>query len=138
MKALTCILFISLNFLNLFIFQPRILPIKILKYLFMILGSLILCAMLISVFINTSNEIRLNTFFLIYASFVIITIISIANKLSHMMVDYLVHFHQKYNEANLNRGLVKFLIQNKGNLKRTFTIIWFLGSLIMLLGVWKK
>jgi len=62
--------------------------------------------------------------------------INLFNQLFHFMVDTVVGFHQKNNVANLNRQPIKFFVSNQTKLKQIATIIWFLGSALMLYGAW--
>lgn len=137
MKIAIYLVFTFLIFASLFIISNKNSPSKLLKILFVILGSLIICAMLLSAFIDiTPQEIKSNVFFAIYVSCIIVIVVSIANHLSHMLINYIVYFHEKNNFANINKNPIKFLIEKKILIKKIFTIIWFLGSLIMLSGIW--
>jgi uncharacterized membrane protein SpoIIM required for sporulation len=62
--------------------------------------------------------------------------INFANQGFLYMVDSIVEFHQKNNETNVGRQPIKFFIVNQINLKQVATIIWFLGSVLMLYGIW--
>ncbi len=71
-----------------------------------------------------------------YVSMLIILSIKFISIMYHRMVNIIIQFHQRYNEVNLNRNPIKFLMENQVKLKRIFTIIWFLGSIVMLSGIW--
>lgn len=137
MKIAIYLVFIFLIFASLFIISTKNSPSKLLKILFVILGSFIICAMLSSAFINiTPQETKSNIFFTIYVSCIIVIVISIANHLSHMLINYIIYIHEENNSENINRNPIKFLIEKKILLKKILTFIWFLGSLIMLSGIW--
>ena len=68
MKVMVCILFAVLIFVSLFILASKYSPNKVLKTLLLSLGGLVLCAIIVSAFINTSNEINSNIFFIIYVT----------------------------------------------------------------------
>jgi len=69
-------------------------------------------------------------------SLIVIAMINFANQLFSYMVDLVVAFHQKNNVANIGRQPIKFFIVNQVVLKQGATVIWFLGSALMLYGIW--
>jgi amino acid transporter len=69
-------------------------------------------------------------------SLIVIALINFANQLFFFMVDSIVEFHKKNNAANINRQPIKFFIVNQIKLKHVATLIWFLGSALMLYGIW--
>ncbi|MBS7566755.1 hypothetical protein KHS38_20285 [Mucilaginibacter sp. Bleaf8] len=75
-------------------------------------------------------------FFSSIFALLVVLMINLVNQFFFYMVDTVVSFHQKNNTANLDRQPVKFLVSNQDTLKRAATIIWFLGSALMLYGIW--
>ncbi|MGY4385184.1 amino acid transporter [Pedobacter sp. UYP24] len=69
-------------------------------------------------------------------SLIVISMINFANQFSFYMVDAIINFHQKNNAANVGRQPIKFFIDHQIRLKQFATVIWFLGSALMLYGIW--
>jgi len=136
MKIVLFLVFVILNYVMLFIVIPKISPNKSLKTLGIILGCLILCAMILSAFLKPINDINSNIIFMLYVSIIIIIGINIANLLSHMLVNYIIYFHEKFNTANIDKNPIKFLIEKRENIKKAFTIIWFILATVILAGNW--
>ena len=47
----------------------------------------------------------------------------------------IIGFHQNYNESNLNKNPVKFIIEKHEDIKNGFKILFFLGSFLIYYGV---
>jgi hypothetical protein len=101
-----------------------------------IIVASIVVALIIKLFGFTLNYAAGNAFIAAVLSVIIISVINLFNQLFHFMVDSVVGFHQKNNAANLNRQPVKFFVSNQTTFKRVATVIWFLGSALMLYGLW--
>ncbi|MET4014236.1 uncharacterized protein (DUF486 family) [Mucilaginibacter sp. UYP25] len=69
-------------------------------------------------------------------SLIVIAIINFANQFFFYMVDAIITFHQKNNAGNIGRQPIKFFIDHHTRLKQVATLIWFLGSALMLYGIW--
>ncbi len=69
-------------------------------------------------------------------SLIIISMINFVNQFFFYMVDSVVAFHQKNNVDNVGRQPIKFFIVHQIRLKQIATVIWFLGSALMLYGIW--
>jgi amino acid transporter len=69
-------------------------------------------------------------------SLIVIAMINFANQAFSYMVDVVIEFHRKNNADNLGRQPIKFFIDNQTRLKQVATVIWFLGSALMLYGIW--
>lgn len=134
MKIIIFILFIVVNFINLKIIQPKIPPKKALKYLCLMLVLVILCAMFISFFKQETSTNNIS--FLFYVSIVILIFISIANQISHLIINNVIIFHKRNNVKNLNRNPIKFLINYQETVKKVVTIIWIINSTVILMGLW--
>jgi len=52
------------------------------------------------------------------------------------MIDAVATFHQKNNADNLSRQPIKFLIDHQTGLKKAAAVVWFLGAVLMLYGIW--
>lgn len=69
-------------------------------------------------------------------SLIVISVINFINQFFSYMVDSIAGFHRKNNANNLGRQPVKFLIDHQTNLKVAASVIWFLGTALMLYGIW--
>lgn len=69
-------------------------------------------------------------------SLIVISLLNFVNQFFSYMVDSIVAFHQKNNASNLGRQPIKFFIENQTKLKQVASVIWFLGSVLILYGIW--
>lgn len=67
---------------------------------------------------------------------VIMAMLNGMNVVFHSMVEAQIAFHQRFNAANLHRFPISFLIEQRQGLKAFGTIMWCLGAVLMLYGVW--
>ena len=75
----------------------------------------------------------------IFAAFftiVIMAMINIANVVFRGMVDAVIAFHEQHNASNLDRFPISALVRHRDHLKTFASIVWCLGSALMLYGVW--
>lgn len=136
MSILVYVIFVIFIFFSMFVMSPKITIKKNIVIQLSLLGIIIFIAMIFSAFSRSKIEVQSNIIFTIYVSIVITIMINIANQLSHLLVDSIINFHQKFNSNNINKNPIRFLINKKTEIKKNFTIIWFMGSLIMLSGLW--
>lgn len=85
--------------------------------------------------VHPSREIR-TYLIMIFITAEIVSGLNIGNVVFHGMAVSLIAFHQKYNSARLHRFPISFLIKRRDHLKILGTIMWCLGSILMLYGVW--
>lgn len=69
-------------------------------------------------------------------SLIVISMINFADQLFSYILDSVIKFHETNNAANLGRQPIKFFIDNQVHLKQAASAIWFLGSVLMLYGIW--
>ena len=134
MNYLGLLLFVLVNYFSLFILSNQVQPNKLLNGCILLLVITIFSAMIIN-FMNIKVNVN-GKYFTIYISVLIVLIIGVANILTSRLLDIIVQFHQRYNEANLNRNLIKFIIENQKSFKKVFSVIWFIGGIVMLAGNW--
>lgn len=75
-------------------------------------------------------------FFAAFFTVIVMAMTNIANVAFRGMVDAIVGFHQRNNSANLDRFPISALIRHQDRLKTLASIVWRLGSGLMLYGVW--
>jgi hypothetical protein len=140
MKIILWLLFVSLNLWLLFVLSKKIDRPVLIKGFILLMPAVIVIWLLIALSCRVLGFIPAAGFFDIFMaafmSFMIIAMINIFNQLFYYMLDAVNSFHQKNNAGNLNRQPIKFFIDNQTMLKRAASIIWFLGSALMLYGVW--
>lgn len=136
---LVCVL---INFYLLFFLSKRLeRPLLVKTFIALIpaaviLGVLVMLLMKAVKFMPDANFTA--AFFSIFFSIIVISMTNLANQLFSYMVDYIANFHQENNAANLNRQPIKAFVTQQGLLKRGAAVIWFLGSALMLYGVWAE
>ena len=134
MNYLGLLLFVLVNYFSLFILNNRIQPNKLLNGCIILLLLTIFSAMMISL-MNIKVNVN-GRYFAIYVSVLIVLIICVANILTSRLLNIIIQFHQRYNEANLNRNPIKFIIENQKIIKKVISVIWFIGGTLMLAGNW--
>lgn len=140
MKIFCWLLFVGINFWLLFFLTKKFERSFLLKTFALGIPVLFVTAVAI-ILLMAATKLKPGDsfeFFFISSMFALLVLIMInlANQFFFFMIDSVVSFHQKNNAANIERQPVKFLISNQDALKRISTIIWFLGSALMLYGIW--
>lgn len=140
MKIVLWLLFVVLNLWLLFVFSKKFDRPVLIKGFILLIPAVCIIALLIAL---SSRALSfhagpgfMEVFLAIFFSFVIIAMINLFNQLFFYMLDTIIAFHQKNNAENLNRQPIKFFITNRDSIRQVATIIWFLGSALMLYGTW--
>ncbi len=134
-NAIMLIISLCLNYFLMFKIFVKYTHTKVLKICTTLLFLILVCAMIVNAFSYLRFDYS-SLFALIYVSLVIIVSISIANQLSAIIIDKIAAFHQIYNVQNRERPFLRLLIDNKEKFKKSTTLIWFIGSAIMLTGLY--
>ena len=140
MRYILFVIFICINGYFLFIlskkqerpFLLKIFPISIpvVVVLFFIIGLIV---KLLSVQMNYHISQALISAMM---SLIVIAMVNFANQAFSYMIDAVAKFHQKNNASNLGLQPVKFLIDHQTSLKKMAAMVWFLGAILMLYGIW--
>ena len=140
MKVTGWLILVALNFWLLFFYTRNIERQILIRRFIWAIPVIIVVSIAVALIIRlcgfTLNYDAGNAFIAAVLSLIIIAMINLFNQLFHFMIDSVVGFHQKNNAVNLNRQPIKFFVSNQAILKRAATVIWFLGSALMLYGVW--
>lgn len=140
MKIICWLFFVSVNFLFLFVFTKGLDRPLLFKIFISLIPGLVIFAVIIMVLLKISgyepDQNFEQIFFSIFFSLMIIIVINLFNQFFFFMIDSVVTFHKKNNVGNLDRNPIKFLINKQDILKKATTVIWFLGSALMLYGAW--
>lgn len=140
MSYLLTVILICLNFYLLFYFSkkferpfllklfPAMIPVVII--IFFGIGFVLKLAHIQMNFITSQALISA------MMSLIVISIINFTNQFFSYMVDSIIEFHQKNNANNLGKQPIKFFIDHQIKLKQVTSVIWFLGSVLMLYGIW--
>lgn len=140
MKILCWLLFVALNGYLLFIFAKKFERAYLMKLFAagvpVVIVSFVVFALLIRLLGLHPNYVI--TFYAISTmmSLNLICLINFINQFSHYMLQHVIQFHQQHNAANVHRQPIKFFVDNQHTMMRVATVIWFLGSALMLYGVW--
>jgi hypothetical protein len=140
MKILCWLLFVALNGYLLFYFAKKFER----AYLIKLFAGCVPVVMVL--FVITALVIKLLGFhpdlvfkfyiISIMMSLIAVCLINFVNQVFHGMVRQVIQFHQQHNAANVHRQPIKFFVDNQHTIMRVATVIWFLGSALMLYGVW--
>ena len=130
----------ALNFYILFVLSKKFDRPLLLK-VFPALVPIVLIVWLLIGFVMWLMHVHLSLnsrelFISIVMSIVIILLNNFANQVFLFMVDSIINFHQKNNINNISKQPIKFIIVNQSNIKAAATTLWFLGSVLMLYGIW--
>ena len=134
-NAIMLIISLCLNYFLMFKISPLYTHKRVLKICVVLLFLLVVCAMTVNGFTDLGFDYA-SPFALIYVSLVIIIFTTVANQLSAIIIGKIANFHQIYNVQNTEQFFLKLLITNQEKFKKNITIIWFLGSAIMLAGLY--
>jgi len=140
MRILIWLLLAALNFYILFVLSKKFDRPLLLK-VFPALVPIVLIVWLLIGFVMWLMHVHLSLnsrelFISIVMSIVIILLNNFANQVFLFMVDSIINFHQKNNINNISKQPIKFIIVNQSNIKAAATTLWFLGSVLMLYGIW--
>lgn len=75
-------------------------------------------------------------FFAIVLSILAVLLMNIIIIAADYIIDIQLKFHATHNAANSSRYPVRFLVKNEQAIRNGIRIIFFLGSLLVLYGVW--
>jgi hypothetical protein len=140
MKIICWLIFISFNSLIMFVLIKKFERAFLMKF-FPACVPVILIVSILPMVIRwllhiSSGQVFRFYFLSIVFSLIIICLTNFANQVFFYMLDEVLSFHRQNNTANLNRQPIKFFIEHQSGLRLTSTIVWFLGSSLMLYGIW--
>jgi hypothetical protein len=140
MKILCWLLFVGLNGYLLFVFAKKFERAYLIK-LFLAGVPVVMVSFVVFALTIRLLGLHPNYVFKFYAlsilmSLVALCMINFINPVFHYMVQHVLEFHQQHNAANLHRQPIKFFTDNQHTIMGVATVIWFLGSALMLYGVW--
>jgi hypothetical protein len=140
MKVLCWILFLGLHGYLLFVFAKKFERAFLIK-LFSAGVPVVMVSFVVFALVIRLLGLHPNYVFKFYAistlmSLTIICMVNFVNHVFHRMVQYVLQLHQQHNAANVHRQPIKFFMDNQHTMMSVATVIWFLGSTLMLYGVW--
>ncbi|MHC5375804.1 hypothetical protein ACYSNU_18800 [Enterococcus sp. LJL120] len=110
------------------------------KYIFLppaiIIPITFLVAAIMNIFQVVWTEDMRNTGISIIMTSGVFTIMCFAKAVIPFMFDIVIGFHKKYNQKNLHRFPISFFIKYQTQIIRVEYIIFFLGGIVMLYGVY--
>lgn len=140
MKIVLWLLFVVLNLWLLFVVSKKFDRPSLIKGFILLIPAVCVISLLMALCFRGlsihTGPVFLDIFLAVFFSIIIIAMINLFNQLFFYILDAVISFHQKNNAENLNRQPIKFFITNRDIIRQTATIIWFLGSALMLYGNW--